>query len=122
MFLITDNFIAIICYSGGGGGGGGVEGGAPHGAHPNPPCSPVYEGEDHVPQAKYDGKVEMMDPGWSGADEDIYQEGERVEPVQEEVEELRPGSPHHVIFHHKGVEGNPIDQSDEQRHCGGHAL
>ena len=64
----------------------------------------------------------MMDPGWSGADEDIYQEGERVEPVEEEVEELRPGSLHHVIFHHEGVEGNPVDQSDEHRHGGGHAL
>ena len=63
-----------------------------------------------------------MDPGWSGADEDIYQVGERVEPVQEEVEELRPGSPHHVIFHHEGMKGNPVDQGDEQRRGGGHAL
>ena len=51
----------------------------------------------------------MMDPGWSGADEDVYQEGERVEAVEEEVEELRPGSPQHVIFHHEGVKGNPVD-------------
>ena len=78
-FLITNNLIAVICYSGCG--GGGVQGGAPHGTHAHPPCCPVYEGEDHVPQTKYDGKVEMMDPGWSGADENIYQEGERVEPV-----------------------------------------
>ena len=121
MFLITDNFIAVsICD--GGGGGGGVQGGAPHGTHPHPPCCPVYEGEPHVPEAKYDGKVEVMDPRWSGADEDVYQEGERVEAVEEEVEELCPGSAHHVIFHYEGVEGNPIDQCDEQRHGGGHAL
>ena len=120
MFLIADNFIAVIRYSGGG--GGGVERGTPHGAHPNPPCCPVYQGEDHVPQTKYDGKVEMVDPGWSVANEDIYQVGERVEAVQEEVEELRPGSLHHVIFHHEGVESNPVDQSDEHRHGGGHVL
>ena len=75
MFLITDNLIAVISYSSSGG-GGGVQRGAPHGAHPHTPCSPVYEGEPHVPEAKYDGKVEMMDPGWSGADEDVDQEGE----------------------------------------------
>ena len=122
MFLITDNFIAVIGYSGGGGGGGDVERGTPHGAHPHTPRRPVDQGEDHVPQTEYDGEVEMVDPGWSGADEDVYQEGERVEAVEEEVEELRPGPLHHVIFHHKGVEGNPVDQRDEQRHGGGHAL
>ena len=64
----------------------------------------------------------MMNPCRSCSDEDVYQVGDGVEAVEEEVEELRPGPLHHVIFHHKGVEGNPVDQRDEQRHGGGHAL
>ena len=71
---------------------------------------------------EYNCEIEMMDPSWSGRDEYVYQEGERVKPVQEEVKELSVCPAKHVVLHHVGVERYPVHQRDEQRHSGAHVL
>ena len=71
---------------------------------------------------EYNCEIEMMDPSWSGRDEYVYQEGERVKPVQEEVKELSVCPAKHVVLHHVGVERYPVHQGDEQRHSGAHVL
>ena len=47
-----------------------------------------------------DGKIEMMNPCRSCSDEDVYQVGDGVKPVEEEVESLCPSSSLHVVLHH----------------------
>ena len=50
----------------------------------------------------------MVDPGRSGCDEDVYQVGDGVEAVEEEVKELGPGGAKHVVPHNIGVESYPV--------------
>ena len=47
-----------------------------------------------------DGKIEMMNSCWSCSNEDVYQVGDGVKPVEEEVECLCPSSSLHVVLHH----------------------
>ena len=89
---------------------------------PSPPGSPVDQGEAHVPQAKHDGEVKVVNPPRSGRDEDVNEERHGVQAVEEDIEELLVGPRHEIVLHHNRVEEGPVDQSDEHGHRARHVL
>ena len=64
----------------------------------------------------------MVNPDGPGGQEDVKEAGEGVDQVEEVVQGDHPLPLDQVELDHIGVEGNPVDQGDEQRRGGGHAL
>ena len=139
--LVTDNLITregggCCCGGGGCGGGGDGGGGGGHGrgccgvvywpaadcTAPSSTSLPVYYGEQHVVDTKKDCKVEVVNPNRSRRNKDVNKEGDTVESMEENIEERGPSWCHEMVFDNIGVEGSPVDETDQQGRGGGQVL
>ena len=78
--------------------------------------------KSHLPDAKDDGKVEVVDPDGPGGQEDVDEAGEGVDQVQEVVQRDHPVALDQVELNHIRVEGDPVDEGDPEGDGGETAL
>ena len=67
-----------------------------------------------LPDAKDDGKVEVVNPDGPGGQEDVEEAGEGVDEVQEVVQRDHPVPLDQVELNHVRVEGDPVDEGDPE--------
>ena len=78
--------------------------------------------KSHLPDAKDDGKVEVVDPDGPGGQEDVDEAGEGVDQVQEVVQCDHPVALDEVELDDIRVEGDPVDEGDPEGDGGETAL
>ena len=75
-----------------------------------------------LPEAKDDGKVEVVNPDGPGGQEDVEEAGEGVHQVQEVVQRDHPVALDQIELDDIRVEGDPVDQGDPEGDGGETAL
>ena len=78
--------------------------------------------KSHLPDAKDDGKVKVVDSDGPGGQEDVDEAGEGVDQVQEVVQRDHPVALDEVELDDIRVEGDPVDEGDPEGDGGETAL